>query len=390
MTASPSGADRRPGSFRRRPRVLYLIDRVSTIGGAERFATGLAAALPQERFEPWICSTRYAREDARRLLAEAGVGHLHLGRDATWQLHRLAPLVALLRSRRFDVLHAHMFGSNLWGALLGRSLGVPVVIAHEHNWSFQGRPLRVALDRGVIAPLATRMVTVSGASAQMMIEREGISADKLIVMPTASVPRAPAGDAGEGAQPLPDLPAGIPVIAVAAVLRREKALDVLIAAHRLVLEAVPEARLLIAGDGPCRTALEQQIARLGLGERVSILGVRSDVHEILARADLGVLSSDWEGMPLFALECMQLGVPLVATAVGGLPELVEDGVSGRLVAPRDPAALAQAIIALLGDPPRRGQLAAAARERVRELSIEHVAGRFADLYDELLEEAAER
>jgi glycosyltransferase involved in cell wall biosynthesis len=112
------------------------------------------------------------------------------------------------------------------------------------------------------------------------------------------------------------------------------------------------------------------------------------VTPLLQTVDVGALSSDWEGMPLFVLECMATGTPVVATNVGGLPEIVEDDRTGLLVPPRDPAALAAAISALLADPERGRLLAATAAERMDDFTIETVAHRFADLYEQLVSDAA--
>jgi glycosyltransferase involved in cell wall biosynthesis len=126
----------------------------------------------------------------------------------------------------------------------------------------------------------------------------------------------------------------------------------------------------------------------GVAGHVHFLGERRDVTQILETVDVGALSSDWEGMPLFVLECMTTHTPVVATNVGGLPEVVEHDRTGLLVPPRDPAALAGAISALLADPERGRRLAATAAERVHDFSIETVAHQFADLYEQLVSDAA--
>jgi glycosyltransferase involved in cell wall biosynthesis len=150
---------------------------------------------------------------------------------------------------------------------------------------------------------------------------------------------------------------------------------------------VDDAHLLIAGDGPCRAELERRITQLGIGRWVHLLGHRSDVDAILRRVDVGVLSSDWEGMPLFVFECMASGTPLIATAVGGLPEVVSDGETGLLVPPRDPAALANTIERVLRGPRLRSRLASAASAHLHRFTIDAVARRFADLYEELAAES---
>jgi glycosyltransferase involved in cell wall biosynthesis len=363
-------------------RVLTLLDKPTDQGGAERFALGLAAHVPRDRVEPWVCATRAATPEAVEQLEAAAVPLTILGRRRRVDAHRLAGLASLLHRERFDVIHAHMFGSNAWGAVLGRLCGVPVVIAHEHNWSFAGSPARRLVDRDVIARLATRFVTVSDAARDRMIELERIDRRKIVVLPTAYVPHRVAG-AGDPRAEL-GLGARARIVAVAASLRPEKALEVLVAAHDRLARDHADVHLVIAGEGRCRPALERQVAGLGRGSSIHLLGARHDVGALLGAADVGALSSDWEGMPLFLLECMALGVPVAATAVGGVPELIEHDRTGLLVPPRDPAALAAAIGALLDDPARSRRVAAAAATRVRDLTIEAVALRFAEFYERLV------
>lgn len=262
---------------------------------------------------------------------------------------------------------------------------MPVVIAHEHNWSYTGDPLRVWLDREVIGRLASRFIAVSEISRRRMIEFERITPNKIIVMPTAYIPH----DQSPGSDIRAEL--GIaqdtPLIAAAAGLRPEKALDVMLDAHAKVRDRIGAAHLAIAGCGPCRRDLELQARRLGLQDSVHLLGERRDVDSILQAADVGAMSSDWEGMPLFVFECMAARLPLVATTVGGLPEVVEPGTTGLLVPPRDADALAAGLVDVLTDPAFGARMAAAAAERLSQFTIEHVANRFADLYDLLMDEA---
>jgi glycosyltransferase involved in cell wall biosynthesis len=147
----------------------------------------------------------------------------------------------------------------------------------------------------------------------------------------------------------------------------------------------PEARLVLAGDGSERAKLAAQATRLGIAERVHFVGLRDDVDAFLDEVDVAAMSSDFEGTPLFGFECMAAGTPLVATAVGGLPDMLDHGQSALLVPPRDPAALASALDELLADRPRGAALAAAARERLEGFEIGAVAARYAELYERLLE-----
>jgi glycosyltransferase involved in cell wall biosynthesis len=367
-------------------RVLFLIDNLFETGGAERFALGLVKHLPRDRVEPWVCSTRVVEPHAAQSLAELGIPHLNLSRRAKWDVHRLAPLAALLRTERFDVLHSHMFGSNLWGSLLGRASRVPVVMAHEHNWSYTGDPLRIWIDGRVIGRLATRFIAVSRANRERMVTIERVPAEKVVVMPTAYVPHA--GPSRGDLRTELGLDPDALLIGVAAVLRKEKSLDVLLVAHARIVTRIPHAHLVIAGDGPCRDELEETVDRLDLRANVHFLGSRNDVDSILRHVDVGAMSSDWEGMPLFAFECMATATPLVATAVGGLPEIVEHDVTGLLVAPGDPEALADTLTTVLLDEALRERLSTSAAKRLDRFRIETVAAQFATLYEDLRAEVA--
>jgi len=178
-----------------------------------------------------------------------------------------------------------------------------------------------------------------------------------------------------------------PLVGTAVVFRPQKALEVLLEAHARLLRSMPDVHLAIAGDGPTRAEVERRARELSLDGHVHFLGHRDDVDAILRSFDVAALSSDFEGSPLFVLECMANGTPIVATAVGGIPQMVLDGETGVLVPPRDPEALAAAIGHLLVDPERRAMLAAAAANRLSDFGIDAVARRFADLYETLAAEA---
>jgi glycosyltransferase involved in cell wall biosynthesis len=246
--------------------------------------------------------------------------------------------------------------------------------------------MRRMVDRHVIARYATRFVAVSESNRSRMIELEGIPAEKVLVLPTAYIPHRETDPTDIRAEL--GLTPDAHIIGVAASLRVEKALEVMISATGQLVQTFPDVHLVIAGDGPQREALEAQTASAGLTGHVHFLGERRDVTSILNTVNVGALSSDWEGMPLFVLECMATGTPVVATNVGGLPEMVENDRTGLLVPPRDPAALAQAIGALLADPERGRRLAQAAHERMDDFTIDTVAHRFADLYEQLVSDAA--
>lgn len=372
-------------------RVLTLIDLIGPIGGAERLAPQLAAQLDRERFEPWVCVTRFDRDtftepgmaEAAQALEDDGVRVIDLGRTTTADLRPWARLRRELREGAVDVVHTHKFGSNLWGALVARAARTPVVVAHEHSWSFEGEPVRRLLDRNVVARLADAVIAVSREDQRRMVEVVGMPADKVRYVPNG----APSSGPGSGRDVRAEL--GIapdaPVIGTVGMLRPEKALELLIEVTDTLRAEHPGLRTLIVGYGDERAMLEAEIARRGLEEAVLLLGYRDDVPDVVRAFDVAVLCSDREGMPVSIVEYMEAGRPVVATRVGAVPDLVDDGVHGLLVPARDPAALAMAVGGLLSDPAKRAAMGAAGRKRhAQEFDLATQVRRIEDLYDELL------
>ncbi|MEK6271327.1 MAG: glycosyltransferase [Actinomycetota bacterium] len=379
------------GAVRKRKlRHLTLVDRVGSFGGAERVAVEVSKRLSPERFDRSLCATRWDQKLASRPtraraleeLSEHGVRFVGLERRYTFDLRSWWQLVMFLRRERIDILHAHKFGSNVWAGLLGPLAGTPIVVAHEHTWSFEGNPTRRFLDRHLIARRCDVMVAVSREDQRRMIEIEGIKPEDVVYIPNGiPTPPALAGEVGRAQLGLSedDL-----VIGAVTVLRPQKALDVLVRAAGILRAEFPRLRVLIVGSGPERQALEKLIAELELSNTVSLLGFRTDVPELLRIFDVAACSSDFEGSPLSVLEYMEAALPVVSTRVGGVPDLVEDGVTGLLVDRGDPEALAHAIAELLCDPERRTEMGRIARERRRrEFDIDVTVERIEQLYEEL-------
>ncbi len=364
-------------------RVLVLVDDVSDgAGGAERFAVGLAAAMPRDRFRVSLCATRGVSGSLASALDEAQIPHFGLGRSGRYDLRPFRTLIRFLRRERIELLHTHKFGSNVWGSLFGRLGRVPAIVAQEHTWSWEGQPLRRLLDGQLIGRLADRFVAVSEADRRRMVELEHVPAHKTIAIPTAFVARSepPGGDVrGELG-----VPPGAPLIGTVAQLRPQKAVEVLVDAFALLLADHPDAHLVIVGDGPCRADLTTTTRRSPLAGRVHLPGARTDVGAVLDELDVAAMSSDFEGLPLFMFECMAHRTPLVTTAVGGIPDVVDDGINGLLVPRRDPEALASALARVLDQPGLGRRLSEAAAVRLPEYSMERAAERFGSLYEELL------
>jgi glycosyltransferase involved in cell wall biosynthesis len=318
----------------------------------------------------------------------AEVDVLRLHRSSRLELWAWWPLYKLLRRGQVDVLHAHMFGSNVWACVIGKLARVPVIVCHEHMWSYGGSRLRSLIDRWLIANLSDAFIAVSEAGRRSMIEAEGIP-ERDVVLLRNGLPALPRGVPGAIREEL-EIGSDQPVLVTVGILRPEKAHSVLIEAAAEIVKTVPDLRVLLVGDGGERENLEALIARLGLEDVVTLLGLRRDIADILESADIAVCCSDFEGGPLSVMEYMSAELPIVATEVGGLPELVGPE-NGILVPPRDPGALARAALALIGDRERRRRLGRAGHElREAEYSSAVYIGRLEALYEKLLKTARGR
>jgi glycosyltransferase involved in cell wall biosynthesis len=374
----------------RRLRVLQLTDRVGTHGGAERLTMQIAERLDPARFESFVCATRFSREererptvaDAVQQLEAAGVTFLGLDRSSKYDLAAWHPLYRLLRRQRIDVVHAHKFGANVWGVVMGRLARVPVVVTHEHGWAFEGEPLKVFLDRELIARGGTVHVAVSRADEERMSSIERIKPKDTIFVPNGISPLPP--PSGKDVRAELGIAVDAPLVGTMGSLRYPKAIDNLVRAADPLRRLVPGVKVLIAGDGPDRPAIEQLMDELDLHDTVLLLGLRSDVPDLLAALDVAVCPSDSEGSPLSIMEYMDAGLPVVSTNVGGVPDLVDHGVHGLLVPRRDPEALAGAMAELLGDRPRAAEMGRRGRERrAREFDIDVMVRNIEDLYSSL-------
>jgi glycosyltransferase involved in cell wall biosynthesis len=375
----------------RRLKVLTLTDLLIASGGAERVAMEIATRLDRSRFESVYCASRTRPEIkstaiAAQRMQDAGVRHFSLGRQSRIDQWRWAGLYRALRRERFDVIHTHMFGSNAWGTLIGRMARVPAIVAHEHTWSFEGRPVRRLVDREVIGRFSDVFVAVSRADRRKMIEIEGVNPEKVLFVPNG-IPMPPPPSGADVRAEL-GVPAHAPLIGTVSVLRPQKALDVFIRATVPLLRDYPDLHVWIAGEGPLKDELGALVRSLGVGERVRLLGYRSDVPDVLGALDIAVSSSLFEGSPLAVMEYMESARPIVATTVGGVPDLIDDGVHGLLVPPGDPDALGAAVRRMLDDRDAARAMGERARDRRRrDFDVELMVRRFQALYERLVEGA---
>ena len=296
----------------------------------------------------------------------------------------------LFRERRIDVAHLQGFGSLTFGRLAVLGYRIPVVahIHADHHAETGGYPWFVQMADRVLARCTTHCIAVSEATGKFAVSWQGFRPSRVDIWHNSvdlARFRPPSPAERVDARNALGLPLDAPVVAVVARLDHVKGVDMLVEAWSSVRRDVPSARLLVVGEGPFRAELGAVLVSRNQQDSVDFLGYRSDVPRILHAADVLALPSRSEGMPLAALEALASGLPVVAHAVGGVPELVVDGVNGRLVPPR-PEALAEALSAVLSDGVLRRRLARQARPSVEQLDVTAYAERLERLYRGLVRE----
>jgi glycosyltransferase involved in cell wall biosynthesis len=242
--------------------------------------------------------------------------------------------------------------------------------------------MKVTLDRELIARGSNAFIAVSREDRRRMIELEKISPEDAVFVPNGI--RSLPAPSGRDVRAELGIAADDPIVTTVGFLRRPKTMDVLIEAAARIAPRLPGLRVLIVGEGADRPVYEALIERLGVQDTVKLLGLRSDVPDLLAASDVAVLSTNSEGSPLSVMEYMDAGLPVVATRVGGIPDLIDDGVHGHLVEPQDPAGLGDAIARVLADPEEARRMGERGRERRRrEFDIDVMVDNLQNLYLEL-------
>ncbi len=363
-------------------KVLHVVESLQA-GGAERVVAEYAKWHDRSRYEPEVCCVLSAGPFADSVAASGVPVHV-LGRRSRFDLRAIARLARIIRRGQFDVVHNHNFTALVAGlpaAILGRARAV---VRTEHNVVHTRGPARHYLSRAAalredaqiaVSAAVRRAHTECGRipRARFVTILNGIDKERLVPDVDRVSVRRKLG--------LPD--DAVVCLNVGSLTEQKNRQTLLDAAARL--SDIEELRVLVVGSGPEKEALLARADELGLSGRVLFLGQRLDVPDLLAASDIFVLSSDWEGLPITILEAMTSGVPCVATAVGGVPEALTDGVTGVTVEPGRPGALADGIRALARDAELRARMAAAARDEFeRRFRADQMVRQTEALYDMVL------
>jgi sugar transferase (PEP-CTERM/EpsH1 system associated) len=358
----------------RQIRVVHLVNGLQ-VGGLEKVVYNLVRFRDSHRITPSVLCLNESGplvDDFRAL----GISVECLAGAAMGRVRLFARLVRRLREIRPHVLHTHNPIPHYFGVAAALLARVPVVVHTKHGRNRPDVKRRVALNH-LAARLSSCVVAVSNNAQQVARRTERVPPRKLrlirngVALPAFQVPQRDDAAVKRGIHV-----ARLNVIKDQATLLRMV---------RLVVDAVPDFRLDIVGDGPEREALERLSAELRLEKHVCFLGERTDVNTLLGNAGLFVLSSLGEGLSLTLLEAMASGLPIVATEVGGNPEVVIDGKTGLLVPPRSPEKLASAVVTLIQNPALARAMGEKGRRRAEaEFDMRTVATKYESLYEKLL------
>jgi glycosyltransferase involved in cell wall biosynthesis len=364
--------------------VVQMTD-VTGRGGAEKVLVDLALRLDRARFNVTVVATR-STGNYQPLLDAAGVRTLLVPRASRWESHKMLGLVRFMRREPVHILHTHLFGANSWGRALGRLAGVPVIVAHEHWSSKAGR--EVWVDR-LLYRLTDRILVPSQASKQLVMQMEGIPTRYLdVTYNGVDISQfKPGTEAATVRQELGLGPEDFVIGTVGRLSADKGGQDDLLWASNELRQSHPNARLLIIGDGPLRPDLEKYATELGMLDSGAAIftGTRNDIARLLGAMDVFVLPSHKEALPVAVLEAMAMCLPVVATRVGGVPEVVRDGSTGLLVEPADRPSLRDALARLLSDRELAYRLGTSGQARVHaHFTVDKMVEHVEELYERLM------
>lgn len=373
-------------------RVLHLIKSLG-LGGAENLLLATARHPSPGGYDYSFAYFLPWKDALVAPLEEAGARVTCFpARSAPGLLARVPAVARHLRREKIDLVHCHLPLAGVAGRLAGRLAGVPVVYT-EHNLMQRYHPLTRRANlwtwgmqrqvMAVSAEVAAAIAASAGDRVPVTVVTNGVPVDRLHRDPAARLRvRRELG-----------IPADAPVVGQVAVFRTQKRLDHWLAAARMIRRRLPDCHFLLVGDGPMRDRVEEWARQAGdeLAGALHLPGLQPDAAAYLSAMDLLMISSRFEGLPLVLLEAMALELPVAATAVGGVPEAVADGETGHLVPAGDPAALAQAAVAVLTSPDAGRALGRAGRRRAAErFSTRRMLADLEALYDRVLDGEGER
>ncbi|MBN2011723.1 glycosyltransferase family 4 protein [candidate division KSB1 bacterium] len=381
-------------------KVLHIITNLP-IGGAQDNTLITVEGLNRDRYDVDLISASdgdwFQRANAIPNMRLLVVNELMRKINPVYDLIALIKIFRLMKKGNYDIVHTHSSKPGFLGRIASRLVGGAIVVHTIHGFPFHDfmHPIKrhffILIER-MVARLSDKLITVSKLNRQKAIQLRIAKHDKFVNIYSGirfdkfeniSVSR-PAKCRELGIDP------NSKIVGMVGRLSKQKSPHILINAIPSIIKKFPDTQFVIVGDGELRYDLEKLIKKLGLSERVHLLGYRSDIPELVSIMDIFVLSSSWEGLGRSLTEAMYLGRAVVATRVEGVPEIVHHNKTGLLVPPQDVPAISNAIIDLLSHPEKAARLGERANARVaKDFCAQRMVDDIECLYEKLIEEHAQ-
>jgi glycosyltransferase involved in cell wall biosynthesis len=368
----------------RKLNVLQVCDHLgwegSRMHGVKRLFAWMIPRFDRERFNVSLVSLR-KKDLSEETLESMGIDITYLHKSR-FDPSTVLALLKIIRQKGTDILHLHGYGATTFGRIVAGMRGIPVVL-HEHA-NLTDTPWFQKVADAILEPETDIALAVSESTAEFVVRARQLPPDKVKVVylgvPLDEFSRG--RSAAEIADARAELGAGPGDLVIGTVTRLHdsKGNSFLVDAARVVLDQRPNARFVLVGEGPLRSELEAQAARLGLGDRFLFAGFARDVARVVSAFDLSVFPSLWEGTPLTVFEALAMGRAIVATDADGLRDVLTHDRDARIVPRRDSRALAEAIVGLMDDPAERARLGAAARITANQYDIALFVSKMERLY----------
>jgi len=375
----------RVNSYRPIPVLELITDLI--FGGAQIGLQHFLEHIDRSIFAPQVAVLHNGQTPIASQIRSLGIPVVDLKMDPKIRLDRIYSLYRLIKQERFAIVHNWLFHANIMGRLTGSCAKVPVIISSRHNVDIGGN-LRELINR-MTAPLDDHSIAVCQYVRSIELARARIPANKVTTIYNGvALDLFQHPDHIRTHQIKQELGITDDALIIGCIgrLHPQKGYPQLLQALKDVKDKIPGVHLLIIGTGELDSQLKSMAHKLGLSKSVTFAGSRTDIPAILNCLDLFVLPSLWEGHPLVVLEAMAAGLPVVATQVGGTPEVVQNGETGLLVEPKDISQLASAMITLLQNPSLRKEMGIAGKKRVRLFSIENMTQKTESLYMKLYDQ----
>jgi len=357
-------------------RLLYVVYEPNPSGQTEHVLS-LVQGLDRRRFAVTVVLPDLLSAQAPRFAA-AGAQVVTLPiRKLFWRPPALRGLPRLIRQGKIDIVHIHSQEAGLVARPLARLAGARWIFYTPHTINLRRRGWLGVYRMGerLLAAITDRIISVNEADRQTMIAH-GIPPGKVVTVYNGV-------DLGRFSNPPQEAVPGAPLVMQVGRLSEQKAPLDFIAGARLVLRARPDVRFSLVGDGPLLGQVQALIQQYGLEERVDVMGAQPNAFRLIQTANIVTLTSRWEGSPYSLLEAMAWRKPVVATAVNGCPELVEDGVTGYLVPSGQPQAWAERVLRLLADPQAARQMGERGRRRLEaKFTLQEMVAKISALYEQ--------